>query len=140
MEAQYCKFVELVGRKPDYFDGHAVMSTNFFKALEYVADKYKLKYSPFPVEPDRPVRIGDSLVYLRGGSDGRRTPFECLKEVVENDIEEIQMIVYPPGFVDAYIMKHSSLNVNRVYELEMLCDLKTKEYLNNVLLINYRDL
>lgn len=139
-EAQYLKFVELVGRTPDYFDGHAVMSPNFFKALEYVANKYHLKYSPFPLDMSKPVKIGDSLVYLRGGSDGKRTPFECLKEAVENDIGEVQMLVYHPGFVDAYIMKHSSLNINRVYELEMLCDSNVKNYLKNVELITYCDL
>lgn len=36
IEAQYKKFIELVGRKPDYFEGHAVMSDNFEKGLRIV--------------------------------------------------------------------------------------------------------
>ena len=34
IEAQYEKFKEITGRKPGYFEGHAVASDNFFKGLE----------------------------------------------------------------------------------------------------------
>ncbi|MCF0106174.1 MAG: ChbG/HpnK family deacetylase, partial [Holdemanella sp.] len=37
IEAQYQRFVELTGDKPHYFEGHAVMSMNFFKGMEIVA-------------------------------------------------------------------------------------------------------
>lgn len=30
IEAQYDKFIELFGKKPDYFEGHAIASDNFF--------------------------------------------------------------------------------------------------------------
>ena len=53
IEAQYHRFLELFGRKPDYFEGHAVASANFFKGLEYVAEKYGLKYSGFPLMTNR---------------------------------------------------------------------------------------
>jgi chitin disaccharide deacetylase len=33
IEAQYKRFVELVGKPPRYFEGHAVASANFFNAL-----------------------------------------------------------------------------------------------------------
>src|SRR5699024_142586 len=45
IEAQYHRFLELFGRKPDYFEGHAVASDNFFKGLEEIAEKFDLKYS-----------------------------------------------------------------------------------------------
>lgn len=37
IEAQYRLFVEITGRQPCYFEGHAVASNNFFKGLETVA-------------------------------------------------------------------------------------------------------
>ena len=40
IEAQYRRFLELVGREPEYFEGHAVASTNFFKGLEIVAQRH----------------------------------------------------------------------------------------------------
>lgn len=42
IEAQLQRFIEITGRKPDYFEGHAVFSENFFKALKNVADKHGL--------------------------------------------------------------------------------------------------
>ena len=52
------------------------------------------------------------------------------------------MIVYHPGFLDAYIMRNSSLNIPRVFELEMLCDPQVKAYLieKKVMLISHYDL
>ena len=45
IEAQYERFVELTGRQPQYFEGHAVSSKNFFKGLEIVANRHGLKYN-----------------------------------------------------------------------------------------------
>ena len=42
--AQYNRFIELVGHKPAYFEGHAVMSPNFIKALKIVADKEDIPF------------------------------------------------------------------------------------------------
>ena len=142
VEAQYHKFIELVGRKPEYFDGHAILSNNFFKALEFVARKYDLKYSPFPTSLNEPILIGNTLVIMNGGSFLDKDASECLKEVVQKQSNYVEMIVYHPGFLDAYIMKNSSLNVQRVYELEAICDENNLKYLkeNDVELITYNDL
>ena len=42
IEAQYRRFLELVGREPDYFEGHAVASPMFFRGLEIVAERHGL--------------------------------------------------------------------------------------------------
>ncbi len=44
IEAQLARFTTLFGRLPDYFEGHSIDSHNFFEGLEYVAQKYNLKY------------------------------------------------------------------------------------------------
>lgn len=44
IEAQYRQFKALTGREPDYFEGHAVASANFFKGLEIVAQHHGLPY------------------------------------------------------------------------------------------------
>ena len=48
IEAQYQCFLALFGRKPDYFEGHAVTSANYFKAMEQFAVEHGLKYSGLP--------------------------------------------------------------------------------------------
>lgn len=45
IEAQYQRFVELTGRQPDYFEGHAVMSRHLMQGLEIVAQRHGLKYN-----------------------------------------------------------------------------------------------
>ena len=42
IEAQLQRFIEITGKTPDYFEGHAVFSENFFIALKNVAKKYGL--------------------------------------------------------------------------------------------------
>ena len=44
IEAQYQKFLELVGHEPSYFEAHAVLSDNLNKALAIVAERHGLKY------------------------------------------------------------------------------------------------
>lgn len=128
VEAQYEKFVELTSRKPGYIDGHAVISPNFFKALELVAKNHDILYCPFPDDFQKPFLIGNREVYLKVGSTREISAEECLKIAVEDE-EHLSLVVYHPGYVDAAIMRRSSLNLQRIYELEMLCSDETKKYL-----------
>lgn len=143
IEAQYFRFKELVGKEPAYFDGHALASGNFFKGLEYVAQKYHLKYSPFPDDIEKPVRIGKHEVYLHGGSSETKNPKDTLMEIIEHAHEDAcDMIVYHPGYLDAYIVKNSTLTMNRIWEIEMLCDPAIQDYLKKeqIQSITYDDL
>ena len=45
IEAQYQRFVQLTGRQPDYFEGHAVLSRHLMQGLEIVAQRHGLKYN-----------------------------------------------------------------------------------------------
>jgi len=51
IEAQYHRYLELVGEKPHYFEAHAVMNHNLSKGLAIVAEKYDLPYLPTSFEP-----------------------------------------------------------------------------------------
>lgn len=142
IEAQYKKFVELTGYKPKYLDGHAIKSENFFKGLEVVAQKYGLKYSGLTFG-ETPMLIGSTNVYVHIATSSKQKSIEPLIEAVKhNHIGNCDMVITHPGYIDAYILEHSSVNIPRVYEVEMLCDIKTKEYLeeNNISLITYDDL
>lgn len=144
IEAQYQKFKELTGREPDYFEGHAVFSGNFFKALEAVAERHGLKYSGASFD-GKPFRVGRELV---GGCflpsmQGDYDPWEALCEAVGNASEEyVNLCVFHPGYLDAYLLEHSSLTVNRTKEVEMLCSQRASDFLarQQVVLVDYRDL
>ena len=143
IEAQYHRFLELFGRKPDYFEGHAVASAQFFKGLEYVAKKHQLKYSGFPVD-DKPIQVGHSLVAFHMESlQPNYDPFVLLQKMVASASDEVvQMGIFHPGYLDQYILTHSSLLQDRCLEVEVLTNPATRSFLEQagVNLIDYRDL
>ncbi|MEX2783974.1 ChbG/HpnK family deacetylase [Streptococcus sp. H49] len=143
IEAQYHRFVELFGRQPDYFEGHAVASENFFKGLEHVADKYHLKYSGFSMGGD-PLRIGQSQVQFNMESMAPDyNPFDMLKRMVAKaDEEVVQLAVFHPGYLDDDILTHSSLTIPRTQEVAVLTSPDVKQWFSqqDISLIDYRDL
>lgn len=145
IEAQYIRFKELVGKDPDYFEAHAVMSKNLFIALEYVAEKYhlpeqKLNFSKEPTEFNHmPI-----IILPMGSMNQDYDPFACLKDAITNHAREDMpnVFVCHPGYLDHYLLTHSSLTINRTKEVEMLCDPSVKEWLSmhDVEFIKYKDL
>ena len=145
IEAQYQRFKELTGKEPGYFEAHAVISRNLSEALEIVAEKYGLPYQParFDGKPTtfngKPVRI----LPMKSGSPDYDA-YECLKEGVLNVAKEDMpsVAVLHPGYLDDFILNHSSLTVNRTKETAMLCDPAMKEWLDehDVEQIDYRDI
>ena len=142
VEAQYLKFVELVGRKPEYFEGHAVASANFFKALEAIASKYGCDYLPVGFDGTATFKKQKLSVYMdsmKADYDPLLTLKKCVTEIHEN---EIGMLVLHPGYVDDYLLNHSTLTYARELEVAMVEDKDTKEWLeqSGVKLISYRDI
>lgn len=119
--AQYLRFLELFGKKPSYFEAHAVASRNLGLALKQVAEKYGLFYQPsfqdftlggtyvintvmHSMEPDYDARTA-LKAELSGAEDGRCYLYVC-----------------HPGYLDAYLLKNTSLTLPRADEADMLCD------------------
>jgi chitin disaccharide deacetylase len=142
IEAQYKRFVELTGEQPRYIEGHAVASENLFKGLGIVAEKYGLKYSPFSMNGS--VNINNKNVYISmEAMNPNYDPFESLKKTIENaDEEGYYMFICHPGYLDGYILKHSSLTIPRPMEVDMVCDPNTRKWLKEtgVDLITYDNL
>ena len=140
IEAQYHRFVALTGRQPQYFEGHAVASVNFFKGLELVAKKYGLKYSGMPPKSE-PMVVGKTMVYMWMDSmNPDYDPKQYLKEMVLHAHEDAcDVMVCHPGYLDADILKHSSLTIPRTLEVEMACDPELKAWLKqqSVVLVSY---
>ncbi len=144
IEAQYMKFRELTGKDPAYFEAHAVISGNLYKALEAVAKKYGLRYND--MSPDRAVGKFDGISAAACKMESMSPdydPWQCLKRAVENARKDMPNIfVCHPGYLDDYVLASSSLTVNRTKEVAMLCDPKMREWLKRqgVELITYNDI
>ena len=145
VEAQYTKFKELTGKEPDYFEAHAVMSRNLFRALEIVAEKYSLPLQTISFSKDPAFFSGKPIMVLPMRSVmPEYDPYECLKDGVLNYAREDMpsVAVMHPGFIDEYLLNNSSLTVNRTKEVTMLCDPEMKKWLeeHDVELVRYCDL
>lgn len=142
IEAQYQRFKELTGVEPEYFEAHAVVSDNLFKALAIVAEKYHLPLNDInPMVEDGTFRGKPIHTLPYGAFDQDYQPFKCLQDGILHHFREDMpnVAIFHPGYLDDYILTHSSLTVNRTKEVEMLVDKKTKEWLKsqNIELLNY---
>ncbi|MBQ8986375.1 MAG: ChbG/HpnK family deacetylase [Lachnospiraceae bacterium] len=143
IEAQYQRFKEIAGREPSYFEGHAVASANFFKGLAIVAKRHGLDYLALNFDGS-PIRFGKADLYMCMDSmKPDYDPFASLVSCMENAHEGgVEMFVCHPGYLDAYILRKSSLTVPRAMEVEMLCSDETKRFIDEqgIELVTYDDL
>ncbi len=144
IEAQYRQFRELTGREPDYFETHAVRSATFAQAMEEVAGRYGLKYST-AYAPGTLMHIGKAEVNpcLVGSMTENYDPFQCMKDAVRNGRRDIPNIyICHPGYLDAFLLRSSSLTVNRTKEVEMLTSEEMRDWMaaQNVELISHREI
>ncbi len=146
IEAQYQRFRELTGQEPGYFEGHAVASPTFFRGLEIVAERHGLPYLAMSMDGS-PVRFRNTAVYAFRPRDFKAyeaEPFTAVQEAVQNAHEgACDMMVFHPGYIDAYLLEHSSMTIPRVKEAEMLCRPPVRQWLETqqeVHLVTYDDL
>lgn len=128
IDAQYKRFLELFGRKPDYFEAHAVKSRVMTAALEEYAEENNLLYhAPFEALTAGGLTIP---MYLGNISNPEYDPARELKNCVASLEDEIpKMYVFHPGYLDQTILQLSSLTINRTKEAALLTDPETKKYL-----------
>lgn len=143
IEAQYRRFKELTGREPQYFEGHAVASRNFFKGLEIVARRHGLKLCPVSFDGS-PITVGSTKCYMwlesiRPDYD----PDACIRRMISSAREDAcEIYVCHPGYLDDYILKHSSMLKPRPLEVAAVCNPALKDWINTqgVTLVTYDDL
>lgn len=124
IDAQYHQFLELIGKKPDYFEGHAVMSDNFIKGLHIVAEKYDLPILDFafdnqPVSFKKETRFSPYMESMKSNYDPEKVFLTMLKHA---DEEVIPMMICHPGYLDQYILNTSSLTIPRTQEVDFAMD------------------
>ena len=132
IEAQYLRFKEITGKDPDYFECHAVISQKFFIALRNVAKKYGLFYENvlFNQEFEKENNIyGIAMAKLN------EQMLYDPKEYIENSLEfirnhDVSVMVFHPGYLDQYILTHSSFTLIRAMECDFLCSSWLKDWLN----------
>ena len=139
-EAQVRKYIEMTGKQPDYLDMHAVFSKNFMKGVRNVGAKLGIVCSTVPLEtPSMPVGNAEVIFRVHGASG--KSVFEDIGEFESSEYETM-IYVFHPGYVDKAIMESSSVNVQRVYDADILHSKEFRNYLvqKEIELITYSDL
>lgn len=143
IEAQYQRYLELIGEQPRYFEAHAVTSANFFKALQIVADRHDLPYLGLSFDEPVVFRSTKLHFWMESAQPGY-DPFGSLQKAVQTEYgkDECAMFICHPGYLDAFILKNSSLTTPRVLEVEMACSEVTRQWLqeHDVRIVTYDDL
>lgn len=144
IEAQYQRFKELTGQEPHYFEGHAVVSDNFFKGLSIVAERHGLRYLALNFT-GAPILFGNSQLYMRmESSRPGYDPFASLQAAAMEDYGSngLAMFICHPGYLDDYILRVSSLTTPRAQEVAMATAPATKAWLeeNEFQVVTYDEL
>lgn len=142
VKAQVDRFIQWVGRKPEYLNGHAFRSPHFSKALREVAKEYHLICMDEIVEKYDLESKGfqGSQQFSQGWY---QMPFEPMSQL-ETDAEkffiehfdellkrEVAYVICHPGYVSMDLMECSSLNVVRMRDLQMCISPKIKQLIQN---------
>ena len=145
IRAQHDRFVEIVGREPDYFEAHAVMSKNLNRAISAVAQELGLKEQKASFDPAAVVHCGDTdlrmvMRSMEPGYEPKEAIMQTVREMVDG---ETVVFVCHPGYLDRFILENSSLTTDRTKEVDALIDPELRTWLESqpdLRLIDYRDL
>lgn len=149
--AQYKRFIELTGRKPEYLHEHSISSENYRKAIRKLSveenivyssdvfEKYNLNASVkklFEMVKASP-KVFDSEYQIKKDTVGQ---FMSLTEdFIRN---ERSAFVCHPGYVDSELLTLTTLSIERCKDAQMMMSDRVMKWVkdNNVELITYRDL
>ena len=113
IEAQLKRFIEITGKKPEYFEGHAVFSKNYLQALENVAKRHHLFYDN-PMDPNwQKQHHIYSLDFFSFDEKGLYDPYTYFESQLANiQKNECSIVVFHPGFHNLIILKRTMRIIN----------------------------
>ena len=143
IEAQYKQFRIITGSDPDYFECHAVKSQNFFIALKNVAKRYHLFYENVIFDKEFEQKYHLHGIGLPPLDDHNLYDPQTYFPTVLKEMEQYDrnVLIFHPGYLDQYILTHSSFTFIRPMECEFLCSDWFKDWIkdNHFELIDFRD-
>lgn len=143
IEAQLLQFKEITGKYPDYFEAHAVFSNHFFVALKNVAKKYGLFFENPIIDKEWEKEYGiKGFEFAKLNDQGLYDPQQYMNEHLDYlKTNECCIAVFHPGYLDQYILDHSSFTKIRTMECDFLCSQWLKDWLKTyqIDLVDFRN-
>ena len=143
-ENQVKKFIELIGRLPDYIHAHSLCTPNTHKAASEIAKKYGIKHS-FEMMYNRPY-LSHTFSGIKENSIQEQLESHVVERVL-NDLQELEdnqtyYYISHCGYVDYELFRESSLTLRRIKDLDAMLDKEIINYIQklNIQLITYKDL
>lgn len=142
IEAQLHRFIDIVGKKPDYFECHAVFADHFFTALKNVAKKYDLFFENPIIDKEWEKEYGIVGEFINLDENGLYDPQAQMQNylrLLKNN--SCVVAVFHPGYIDQYLIDHSSYTLIRPMECEFLCSDWLREWIkkNDIQLVDFRN-
>lgn len=144
-ENQVRRFIELVGRKPEYIHPHSLSTANTFRAAHDVAEKYGIFHSVdmmyrYPILPG-------TFDGTKGNSVESQMEWDVVGNLISRALpqmkdEEICYFICHGGYVDYELFSHTSLTLRRVKDLDAMLSKELADYIreHGIELITYRNL
>lgn len=144
-DAQVQKYMELVGKVPDYIHAHAYGTATTEKVRQEIAEKY---HRPYTMDFSRKVCGENAQMgwYLYGASPEGQLKENLVQYILEDKGNllkgEYGYLITHCGYADARLFTLSSFNLCRVKDLEALTDSRVKNWIkeHQIELVTFRDL
>lgn len=124
-------------------EGHAVFSENFFTALKNVAKRHNLFYCIPGLDKKWEEENGIyGLGFMKLTPDNMYNPKEYYTECMDKiKSHPCSVAIFHPGYLDNYILTHSSFTHIRAMEYEFLCSEWLKNFIkdNKIELVDFRN-
>lgn len=140
LEAQYQRFVAVMNKQPTHLDSHLFTTDSnpvMAEAAKTLAEKYRLPLRNHDISGFVHVDFIQFRTYQ--GHPGLSYVYDHLDDISARPYVELMS---HPAYVDNYLLKSSSYNLQRLDELDFLVSSKTREMLQkySIELINYSQL
>lgn len=141
VQKQLERFRELTGADPAYLDIHAVLSPNFIEAAKRIADQNDLPFIGIPSEKGMAINHQQIKLQIAAGENETEL-MQFFKTTVEDQDQTVPLLVYHPGFIDAVLIRNSSLVNKRVFETSFLISKELIDYIqeNDIHLLKLTDI
>lgn len=150
VRAQAERFKMLMGHYPEHIEGHAIRDSGLFWAIKEVATELGVHYT----DVESNFSNGQSI------RDANNSGYELpdypdvayymdnvsldywLKDVGNLLSKDLIQLHSHPGYIDQYLIDHSSYTLTRAKEVEIACSDEIKRWAkeNNVQFISHRDI
>jgi predicted glycoside hydrolase/deacetylase ChbG (UPF0249 family) len=152
LKAQYNKYLHLVGHKPGYLHAHSLMHENYIEVIRKLSEETGI---PFSMDLQKKMGFVSTMSFRKDFLQSMNNKVfdpeaqlakEPLKMVMEHSEDflaaEYATIGGHPGYIDAELLKLTTLSLERCKDAEMMMSEKLKNWIteNHVQLITYTDL